>query len=126
MAEVALGILKDKLVPLLAAEARLLAGVRTEVGEITKQLEDILDLLKDADKKAEGEGGNSAVKKWVQELRDVALQMEDLVTEYTHHVDEQPPDCHEAGFQECLGEIASFLVFWCSKLKQRHDLGWQM
>ncbi|GMN69293.1 hypothetical protein TIFTF001_038341 [Ficus carica] len=126
MAEVALGILKDKLVPLLAAEARLLAGVHTEVGEITKQLEDNLDLLKDADKKVEGEGGNSAVKKWVQELRDVALQMEDLVTEYTHHVDEQPPGCHEAGFQECLGEIASFLVFWCSKLKQRHDIGWQM
>ncbi|GMN68672.1 hypothetical protein TIFTF001_037728 [Ficus carica] len=58
MAEVAIGILKDKLFPLLESEARLLKDVDKEVTEISIQLEDIHFLLKGADKRAEEQGDN--------------------------------------------------------------------
>ncbi|GMN65164.1 hypothetical protein TIFTF001_034233 [Ficus carica] len=128
MAEVAIGIVKDKLVSLVAEEVQLLAKVPTEFKEISKQLEELHSLLKDADKKAEDEGDNfrGGVKTWVKDLREVAFHIEDLVTEYVYHEEEESPDFPQNGFPKCLGEIPSFLIFWCSRLIQRHDLGWKI
>lgn len=118
MAEVQIGSLINKLLPLLDKEVR----------EILKQLVEIHFLLKDADKREEEQGDNVrfGIKAWVQELREIAFQIEDLVTEYTHHVAEQPPDCDEGGFGECARQIASFLFFCCSRLIQRHVLAVQI
>ncbi|GMN64480.1 hypothetical protein TIFTF001_033552 [Ficus carica] len=128
MAEVAIGIVKDKLVPLVSEEVQLLANVGTEVKEISEHLEELHSLLEDADKKAEDEGDNfrGGIKTWVKDLREVAFHIEDLVTEYVYHEEEQPPDFPQNGFPKCLGEIPSFLIFWCSRLIQRHGLGWKI
>ena len=53
MAETAVGLVIDKLIPLLTEEAYLLRGVHKQVEEIRCDLEYILAFLKDADARAQ-------------------------------------------------------------------------
>ena len=55
MAEIAVNIVIDKLLPLLDEEARLLGGVHTQVEDIKTELLYIQAFLKDADAKGEKE-----------------------------------------------------------------------
>ena len=55
MAEIAVNIVIDKLLPLLDQEARLLGGVHTQVEDIKTELLYIQAFLKDADAKGEKE-----------------------------------------------------------------------
>ena len=128
MAEDIVGVVKDRLLSLLREEASLLRDVTKEVAEIANELEDIHSVLKDAEKKAETEGDDVSygVKAWVQELREVALEVEDVVTEYTHHMERQQPYPYQWGSHEFLRQIACFFFFFCSRLKRRHDLAWQI
>ena len=63
----------------------------------------------------------------VQELREVAFEVEDVVTEYTHHMEKrQQPYPYQWGSHEFLRQIACFFIFFCSRLKRRHNLAWQI
>ncbi|XP_024018741.1 disease resistance protein RPM1 [Morus notabilis] len=129
MAEIVVEIVKDKLLSFFTKEVSLLQGVAEEVEEIARELGSILYFIKDADKRAETEGDEvrDGAKSWVQELREVSFEVEDVVTEYTHHMAQQPCRGRDQwGFVEWLREISCFLPLCCSRLKQRHDLAWQI
>ncbi|GMN59087.1 hypothetical protein TIFTF001_028186, partial [Ficus carica] len=128
MAEAVVGVITDKLFALLTEEATLLKGVDEEVLEIARELRSILSVLKDADKRAETEEDNinDGVRSWVQELREAALQAEDVITDYRHHMAEQPCLGNQRSFVEYLRKIACLIPFYCSSLKRRHDLAWKI
>ncbi|GMN23368.1 hypothetical protein TIFTF001_040447, partial [Ficus carica] len=92
MAETTVCYLIDKLIPLLTEEVNLLRGVHGEVSEIKSELDSIRAFLKDADRKAEGDGDiTEGVKAWVKDLTEVAFRIEDVVDEYTYHMTVQRP-----------------------------------
>ncbi|GMN59090.1 hypothetical protein TIFTF001_028183 [Ficus carica] len=128
MAEVVVGQVIDKLLSLLTEEARLLTEVDDEVMEMARELGSILSVLKDADKRAETEedGVSDGVKSWVQDLREVAFHVADVVTDYTHHMAEQPRSDNKRSFVEHVREISCFKPFPCSSINRRHDLARQI
>ncbi|CAJ2639916.1 unnamed protein product [Trifolium pratense] len=94
MAEIAVSLVVDQLLPLLREEAKLLRGVHKEFADIKDELESIQAFLKDADKRAvsaEGEG----VKTWVKQVREVAFRIEDIIDDYLILVGQKPrkPGC---------------------------------
>jgi disease resistance protein RPM1 len=66
MAEIAVSLVIDQLLPLLREEANLLRGVHKEFADIKDELESIQAFLKDADKRAAAAEG---VKTWVKQSR---------------------------------------------------------
>ncbi|EXB89763.1 Disease resistance protein RPM1 [Morus notabilis] len=121
MAETAVCSLIDKLIPLLAEEVNLLRGVHGEVSEINRELVFIRAFLKDADQKAEVEGDiGDGVKAWVEELREVALKIEDVIDVYIYHMTINHPDRHR--FIAFLSKIACFVT----KLKPQHHIATQI
>ncbi|KAM1029313.1 hypothetical protein ACFX13_042538 [Malus domestica] len=95
MAEQIVCFVIDKLIQLLiTTEANLSRDVSKEVGFIKNELESIRSFLKDADAKAaaDGETTNDSVKTWVNQVRDAAFSIEDVIDEYLlritrHHQD---------------------------------------
>jgi disease resistance protein RPM1 len=85
MAETAVSLVKEYLVPLLVQEARLLKGVHEEVTSIKDELEMIQSFLKDADKKAEKDDTSNVEKTWVKQVREEAFHIEDVIDEYLLH-----------------------------------------
>ncbi|POO02844.1 NB-ARC domain, LRR domain containing protein [Trema orientale] len=120
MAETAVGLVKDKLIPLLTEEAYLLRGVHKEVEKIQCDLDYILNFLKDADARAEintSTNSNQGIKLWVKELRKAAFEVEDVIDEYVHLMaQQQRPHGHR--FIGFLRRTACLVV----KLKSRHDI----
>ncbi|CAN6709721.1 unnamed protein product [Malus baccata var. baccata] len=86
MAEQIICFVIDKLIQLLiTTEANLSRNARTEVGFIKDELESIRSFLKEADAKAaaaDGETGNDGVKTWVNQVREAAFYIEDVIDEY--------------------------------------------
>ncbi|KAM1054463.1 hypothetical protein ACFX2I_001808 [Malus domestica] len=86
MAELIVCFVMDKLLQLLiTTEANLSRNARTEVGFIKDELESIRSFLKEADAKAaaaDGETGNDGVKTWVNQVREAAFYIEDVIDEY--------------------------------------------
>ncbi|KAM1054456.1 hypothetical protein ACFX2I_001800 [Malus domestica] len=86
MAEQIVCFVIDKLIQLLlTTEANLSRNARTEVGFIKDELESIRSFLKEADAKAaaaDGETGNDGVKTWVNQVREAAFYIEDVIDEY--------------------------------------------
>lgn len=72
----------ERLGDLLISEASFLAGVSDEVLEIQRQLKEMQKFLKDADHKR----GNQEVGRWVAEIRELALQIEDVLETYAVNV----------------------------------------
>ena len=68
MAEIAVNLLIDKLIPLLRDEVNLLRDVRSQVRSAIEQLQLIRAYLKDADAKAEAEKSNNLLKEWVTQM----------------------------------------------------------
>ncbi|CAI8612427.1 unnamed protein product [Vicia faba] len=88
MAEVAVSLVIDQLVPLIREEAKLLRGIDKEFADIKDELESIQAFLKDADKRASTAEG---VKTWVKQVREAAFGIEDIIDDYLIHVGQQPP-----------------------------------
>ncbi|XP_050152728.1 disease resistance protein RPM1-like [Malus sylvestris] len=86
MAEQIICFVIDKLIQLLiTTEANLSRNASTEVGFIKDELESIRSFLKEADAKAaaaDGETGNDGVKTWVNQVREAAFYIEDVIDEY--------------------------------------------
>ncbi|PON38689.1 NB-ARC domain containing protein [Parasponia andersonii] len=120
MAEIAVGLVKDKLIPLLTEEAYLLKGVHKEVEKIQCDLNYILDFLKDADARAQtnqSTNGSQVVELWVKELRKAAFRVEDAIDEYVHLMAQQQCS-HGHRFIGFLRRSACLVI----KLKTRHDI----
>ncbi|CBI37304.3 unnamed protein product, partial [Vitis vinifera] len=86
MAEIAVNLVIDKLLPLLDQEARLLGGVHTQVEDIKTELLYIQAFLMDADAKAEKADVSQGLKTWIQDLRETAYSIEDVIDEYLLHL----------------------------------------
>ncbi|KAF8402083.1 hypothetical protein HHK36_013035 [Tetracentron sinense] len=80
MAESAVIFLLDRLLLLPKEEVQLLRGVRREVEYIRDELQSIRGFLKDANAREESE---ESVKVWVEQVRDVAYEIEDVLDEFT-------------------------------------------
>ncbi|RXI08528.1 hypothetical protein DVH24_022672 [Malus domestica] len=86
MAELIVCFVVDKLIQLLiTTEANLSRNARTEVGFIKDELESIRSFLKEVDAMAAaavGETANDGVKTWVNQVREAAFYVEDVIDEY--------------------------------------------
>ncbi|KAF8400590.1 hypothetical protein HHK36_013889 [Tetracentron sinense] len=76
MAESVVTFFLDKLSELLAFEVGLVLGVEKELRSLQNELQWIRSFLKDADGKSKG---NERVRIWVNQIRDVAYDAEDIV-----------------------------------------------
>ncbi|XP_016650667.1 PREDICTED: disease resistance protein RPM1-like [Prunus mume] len=115
MAETAVNIVIDKLVPLLREEGNLLRGIHDDVTSIKDLLESMTSFLKDADAKAERANMSSGVKTWVKQTREMAIHIEDVIDEYLHHVARRR---NKRGFTGFLHKTGHFL----EGLFARHEI----
>ncbi|KAF8394119.1 hypothetical protein HHK36_020324 [Tetracentron sinense] len=79
MAESAVTFVLERFVPFLEQEVNRLRGVWGEVEYIRDELESIRGFLRDADAREESE----EVKAWVNQVRDIAYDIEDTIDEFT-------------------------------------------
>ncbi|CAN6705577.1 unnamed protein product [Malus baccata var. baccata] len=89
MAESVVCFVINKLISLLiTTEAKLSRNVRAEIGFIRDELQSIRSFLRDADAKAAaaGDTANDSVKTWVNQVREAAFYIEDVVVEYLLHI----------------------------------------
>jgi len=100
MAEMAVSLAIEQLLPLLRKEANLLTGIHKEFAYIKDELESIQAFLKDAEKRAAVEGDNirEGVKIWVKQVIGVAFRIEDIIDECMIYVPRKPchPKCPES------------------------------
>ncbi|KAB2596575.1 disease resistance protein RPM1-like [Pyrus ussuriensis x Pyrus communis] len=85
MAEQIVRLVIDKLIQLLiTTEENLSRDAREGVSFIRDELQSIRSFLRDADAKAaaDGETTNDSVKTWVNQVRDAAFYIEDVIDEY--------------------------------------------
>ncbi|XVF24463.1 hypothetical protein REPUB_Repub13aG0130100 [Reevesia pubescens] len=117
MAEVAVGLVLDKLINLLSEEVKLLLrDVHGEVDDIKVELEFISSFLRDADAKAAKESDdNNGLKTWVKHVREAAFRIEDLIDEYMLHVGNRH---HRHGFKAFLRKIDCLV----KRVKKRHEI----
>ncbi|KAM3696075.1 hypothetical protein ACJW31_06G010800 [Castanea mollissima] len=90
MAESAVSLVIQNLIPLLAQEAKLLKGVHEEVASIIREMEMIQSFIKDADIRAEKDVKSNVAKTWVKQVREEAYHMEDVIDKYTLHFANRP------------------------------------
>ena len=90
MAESAVSLAVQNLIPLLVQKAKLLKGVHEEVTSIRSEMEMIQSFLKDADKRAEKDDRSNVAKTWVKQVREEAYHMEDVIDKYLLHFAKQP------------------------------------
>ncbi|KAF7150654.1 hypothetical protein RHSIM_Rhsim02G0079800 [Rhododendron simsii] len=105
------------LVPLLSSEVQLLGNIHTEVASIKAELESIMSFLKDADTSAKLK--NERAKTWVEQVRAVAYQIEDVMDEYALHLAENK---QRHGFIGFLHKMARSIT----QLKPRHEIASQI
>ncbi|KAI5587350.1 hypothetical protein BDE02_05G026800 [Populus trichocarpa] len=113
MAESAVSLVVDKLLPLLTQELKLLKGVHDELVGVKDELEVIRAFLKDADSKAGKEGIGEGVKVLVNQIREEAHHIEDVIDDYMLHVARHPDNRHGL-----LRHIASLIKTFSS----RHEI----
>lgn len=89
-----MSLVVDKLLPLLTQEVKLLKGVHDELVGVKDELEVIRAFLKDADSKAEKEGIGEGVKALVNQIREEAHRIEDVIDDYMLHVARHPDHRH--------------------------------
>ncbi|KAM4081837.1 hypothetical protein ACJW30_11G123000 [Castanea mollissima] len=85
MAESAVSLVIENLVPLLVQKVKLLKGIHDKVESIIVELEFIRSFLKDADARAEKEDMNNVAKTWVKLVREKAYHLEDAIDKYILH-----------------------------------------
>ena len=72
MADMAVSIAREKLLPLIRDEANLIWDMPKEFADLKDELEYIQAFLKDADKRAAGKGDNmkEGIRNWVKQSRE--------------------------------------------------------
>ncbi|XLS99302.1 hypothetical protein HN51_042037, partial [Arachis hypogaea] len=83
MAEIAVNLVVDKLIPLLKNEAKLLSGVRGQIESISNDLRLMRAYLRDVDAKAEN--SDQSRKEWVAQMRQVSIHIQDVIDLYLYN-----------------------------------------
>uniref|UniRef100_A0A5B6ZB38 Putative disease resistance protein RPM1 n=1 Tax=Davidia involucrata TaxID=16924 RepID=A0A5B6ZB38_DAVIN len=124
MAEIAVGFVIDKLIPLFVEEAKLLKDVRKEVDSIKAELEIIQPILRNADERADEEETDpklraelEMLRAWVKQVRQVAYRIEDVIENYILHLAQHP----QPQQPRCTNFIHRFACLG-GKLKPRHEI----
>ncbi|XP_054818464.1 disease resistance protein RPM1-like [Prosopis cineraria] len=81
MAEIAINLVIDKLVPLVLNEVKLHRDVPKHINFIKHRLNLVKAYLKDADEQAERTSASYLVKEWVKQVREIAFRIEDVIDE---------------------------------------------
>ncbi|XP_017984777.1 PREDICTED: disease resistance protein RPM1 [Theobroma cacao] len=115
MAEVAVSLVLERLIPLLNQEVKLLRGVHREVEDIKVELEFISSFLRDADAKAAKEDDNNGLRTWVKHTREAAFRIEDAIDEYILHVGKRH---HQHRFKAFLRKIDCRV----KSMRKRHEI----
>ncbi|XP_029126211.1 disease resistance protein RPM1-like isoform X2 [Cajanus cajan] len=95
MAETAVSLAGQHLLPKFLEALNMLKDLPKEVADLTDELESFQDFINEADKVAETEqdgGRRERIKKRVMRLREVAFRVEDLIDEYKVCEEKQPDD----------------------------------
>ncbi|XP_021745064.1 disease resistance protein RPM1-like [Chenopodium quinoa] len=71
------------LLPLIKDEVSLMYGLQDQVKDICNELNSMLALLRDMDKRAEED--DESVKEWIKQVRTLADDIEDVVEAYKHY-----------------------------------------
>ncbi|XP_050377407.1 disease resistance protein RPM1-like [Argentina anserina] len=115
MAESAVMFLVFKLNTLLEEEVSLLSGIKAQVQEMVDELERIQAFLKAADAK---EDNDPQQKVWVNQVRDVAHEMEDALDKFRHSHSHD----HENGFRASLRKLYDTTKKWKARRRVAADI----
>ena len=116
MAESAVSLLIQNMIPLLSQEAALFKGIHDKVANIKDELESIQSFLKDADGRAERVDMSNVTKIWVKQVREKAYRIDDVIDEYILHLAKHPQG-RRRHFHVLL-KVFQFII----KLKPRHAI----
>nr|XP_023879062.1 disease resistance protein RPM1-like [Quercus suber] len=114
MAESAVSLVIENLVPMLVQKAKLLKGIHDEVESIRGELEFIRSFLKDADARAEKENMNDVAKTWVKLVREKAYHIEDAIDKYILYFSKKSHERRQ--YLHFLQKVFHFTI----NLKPRH------
>lgn len=103
MAETVVNLVIEQLKQLVVDEVNLVSGVKAQFNQIKLDLESIRAFLKDADSKQHTDEG---VKTWVNQVRDVAYDVENVMDEFLFHL-AHPKRHGFAGLLRCFCGLAS-------------------
>ncbi|PPS00295.1 hypothetical protein GOBAR_AA20367 [Gossypium barbadense] len=106
MAEIAVGIVIDRLISFLGAEVKLFGRLKKEVEDIRIELDYIACFLSQTDPMVDKEDSNSGFKLWAQHVREVAFQIEDVMDEYKLYHVPLAQDQQQQGLMASLSRIA--------------------
>lgn len=107
----------EKLIDLLVHETLLFRGVHKEAKALVDELEIIQCFLKDAEARSEKGGMIDGVKTWVEQVREIAYHIEDVIDEYLLHMAQTYHD--QTGFLSVLSITGTSLI---KALKPRLDI----
>ncbi|EXB50925.1 Disease resistance protein RPM1 [Morus notabilis] len=93
----------DVLLQLLMKEANSFKRLRKEVKSLKDELECVQCFLKDAEERSEKEDMRDGVKVWLNQVREEAFHIEDVIDLYILHVAQH---CHSRGFVGLLRRTA--------------------
>lgn len=82
MADGAVSYVLDRLTSILVQNASLLGDAQDEIEKMKLELESMKSFLKDAERRKEK---HESVETWVRQVREVAIQVENIVDEYMHY-----------------------------------------
>ncbi|KAK9001661.1 hypothetical protein V6N11_083440 [Hibiscus sabdariffa] len=85
----AVDLITGKVVSVLENEASLLTEVGAEIDEIKLELISMKAFLDDADRRSGVEPTNETDSRWVENVRDIASEVEDVVDEFMYHFSKQ-------------------------------------
>ncbi|KAK7300225.1 hypothetical protein RJT34_11065 [Clitoria ternatea] len=116
MAESMIQLLLNELSRVAKEEITLQRGVREEIEKVKKELESMKAFLRYAD--ANKEEQDPRFESWVEQVRDVSFEIEDVVDEYLYRL----ADAELRRNNTYLGKLCSTF----RKLKAKHQIGTQL
>nr|DAD24218.1 TPA_asm: hypothetical protein HUJ06_025681 [Nelumbo nucifera] len=123
MAESVVTFFLQKLSEFITQEANLLTGVDEQICSLRDELQWIRSFLKDADRERKE---NERVKVWVNQVRDVSHQAEDVIDEFMLKLVLQRQHQKSIGGVYMYRSLAASWFSRTNKLKTLHDLGNQI
>ncbi|XP_058722157.1 disease resistance protein RPM1-like [Vicia villosa] len=108
MAETVVSFVIGELCQFVKEERSSVAGIERDFNDIKDELESIQAFLKDADTKADddGGGGSNGVKTWVKQLREASFRIEDVIDEYNMY---EAQRINHSRFRSVLQMIPGFI-----------------
>ncbi|KAK7300262.1 hypothetical protein RJT34_11103 [Clitoria ternatea] len=116
MAESVIQLLLNELSRVAKEEITLQRGVREEIEKLKKELESIKAFLRYAD--ANKEEQDPRFESWVEQVRDVSFDIEDVVDEYLYRLADAELRHNNTYFRKLFSTFR--------KLKAKHQIGSQL